>query len=145
MVKVQVYNKSNNPLPKYETEFAAGCDVRSTIDTTIYPNERKLIPTGLHVAIPVGYEIQVRPRSGLAFKNGITVLNTPGCIDADFRGEIGVILINHDIVPFEVKAGDRIGQLILNKVEQIDWIKVEDKDDLPKTDRGEGGFGSTKV
>ena len=107
---------------------------------TINPGGRALIPTGLKVAIPEGYEIQVRPRSGLALKNGITLLNTPGTIDADYRGDIGVIIINHGTEPFIIKAGDRIGQIVLNKVEKIEWQQV---DTLPDTIRGEGGFGST--
>ena len=107
---------------------------------TINPGGRALIPTGLRVAIPEGYEIQVRPRSGLALKNGITLLNTPGTIDADYRGDIGVIIINHGTEPFIIKAGDRIGQIVLNKVEKIEWQQV---DTLPDTIRGEGGFGST--
>ena len=107
---------------------------------TINPGGRALIPTGLRVAIPEGYEIQVRPRSGLALKNGITLLNTPGTIDADFRGDIGVIIINHGTEPFTIMAGDRIGQIVLNKVERIEWKEVYN---LPDTIRGEGGFGST--
>ena len=107
---------------------------------TINPGGRALIPTGLRVAIPEGYEIQVRPRSGLALKNGITLLNTPGTIDADYRGDIGVIVINHGTEPFTIIAGDRIGQIVLNKVERIEWKEV---DNLSDTIRGEGGFGST--
>lgn len=107
---------------------------------TINPGGRALIPTGLRVAIPEGYEIQVRPRSGLAIKNGITLLNTPGTIDADYRGDIGVIVINHGTEPFTIMAGDRIGQIVLNKVERIEWKEVNN---LPDTIRGEGGFGST--
>ena len=107
---------------------------------TINPGGRALIPTGLRVAIPEGYEIQVRPRSGLAIKNGITLLNTPGTIDADYRGDIGVIVINHGTEPFTIMSGDRIGQIVLNKVERIEWKEV---DNLPDTIRGEGGFGST--
>ena len=107
---------------------------------TINPGGRALIPTGLRVAIPEGYEIQVRPRSGLALKNGITLLNTPGTIDADYRGDIGVIVINHGTEPFTIMAGDRIGQIVLNKVERIEWKEVNN---LPDTIRGEGGFGST--
>ena len=107
---------------------------------TINPGGRALIPTGLRVAIPEGYEIQVRPRSGLALKNGITLLNTPGTIDADYRGDIGVIVINHGTEPFTIIAGDRIGQIVLNKVERIEWKEVNN---LPDTIRGEGGFGST--
>ena len=107
---------------------------------TINPGGRALIPTGLRVAIPEGYEIQVRPRSGLVLKNGITLLNTPGTIDADYRGDIGVIVINHGTEPFTIMAGDRIGQIVLNKVERIEWKEV---DNLSDTIRGEGGFGST--
>lgn len=107
---------------------------------TINPGGRALIPTGLRVAIPEGYEIQVRPRSGLALKNGITLLNTPGTIDADYRGDIGVIVINHGTEPFTIMAGDRIGQIVLNKIERIEWKEVNN---LPDTIRGEGGFGST--
>lgn len=145
MIDVKVYNNSENSLPKYESKLAAGCDVKANIDTVILAGESALIPTGLYVAIPEGYEIQVRPRSGLALKHGITVLNSPGTIDADYRGEIGVILVNHSHFAFPVNKGDRIGQLILNKVEQINWISANEKEDLSKTDRGEGGFGSTKI
>lgn len=143
-MKVKVINVSNNPLPEYATKYSAGCDVRANIleDILIHPGERVLIPTGLHCAIPIGYEIMVRPRSGLALKHGITVLNTPGCIDADFRGEIGVILINHSHKAFKIEPGDRIGQLILNKVEQIEWEEV---DKLDTTDRGSNGYNSTGI
>ena len=139
-MEVKVINKSVNDLPMYETEGSAGLDVRSNEIKTIQPGESGLIKTGLFVEIPVGYEIQVRPRSGLAFKNGITVLNSPGTIDADYRGEIGVILINHGNEVFDVKPGDRIGQLVLKQVEQIEWNQVLF---LSDTDRGTGGFGST--
>lgn len=145
MIDVKVYNKSENPLPAYESKLAAGCDVKANIDYLLHPGERTLIPTGLFVEIPEGYEIQVRPRSGLALKHGITVLNSPGTIDADYRGEICVILINHGQDHFNIKKGDRIGQLVLNKVEQINWIVENEKENLSKTDRGEGGFGSTKI
>jgi len=145
MINVNVYNESTNPLPQYETLGAAGLDVRAFIpeSITIAPGHRVLIPTGLYVEIPVGYEIQVRPRSGLAFKKGITVLNTPGTIDSDYRNGIGVILINLSDEDFEINPGDRIAQLVLNEVPQINWILVESKDDLSSTDRGLGGFGST--
>lgn len=126
--------------PQYETPQSAGADVRSNEDKIIPAHGRALVKTGLCVAIPVGYEIQVRPRSGLALKKGITVLNTPGTIDADYRNEIGVILFNTTDEDFEVKMGDRIAQLVLNKVEQIEWEEV---DELPTSDRGLGGFGST--
>ena len=139
-VKIRVINESHNALPQYETSGAAGLDVRSTIQKTLTPGESSLIPTGLSVEIPQGYEIQVRPRSGLAYKHGITVLNSPGTIDADYRGKIGVILINHGKESFVVKKGERIGQIVLNKVEQIKWESVLV---LTETNRGEGGFGST--
>lgn len=139
-MQVQVINKSQNELPKYETGNSAGCDIRSTVYTELKPGARQLVPTGLYVAIPDGYEIQVRPRSGLALKHGITVLNTPGTIDADYRGEIGVILMNHSNDTFIVRPQERIGQLVLNKVEQIEWSQVSE---LDTTDRGDGGFGST--
>jgi len=129
-------------LPKYESTTAAGCDVKSASDRTIklIPNETVLIPTGLAVEVPDGYEIQVRPRSGLALNHGITVLNTPGTIDSDYRGEIGVILINHGKEPFWIRHGDKIAQLVLNKVEQIEWNPVLF---LTETERNTGGFGST--
>lgn len=141
-MKIKVINKSNNDLPKYETEASAGVDIRAYVDepTVIYPGQSIIVKTGLHVEIPVGYEIQLRPRSGLAAKHGITVLNTPGTIDADYRGEICAILINHGDTPFAVFNGERIGQLVLNKVRQIQWEVVSE---LSDTKRGVGGFGST--
>lgn len=139
-MQVKVINKSDNDLPLYETIGSAGCDVRSTHDEIIYPGRSALIKTGLYVEIPIGYEIQVRPRSGLAFKKNLTVLNSPGTIDADYRGEIGVILINHGQTSATIERGDRIGQLVLNKVEQIEWDEVSE---LSDTERGHGGFGST--
>ena len=141
-MNVSIINKSTNSLPTYETQNSAGLDIRAFIEETIVlkPTERKLIKTGLFIEIPHGYEAQVRPRSGLAFKNGITVLNSPGTIDADYRGEIGVILINHSIENFEIKTGDRIAQLVFAKVEQATWKITET---LSNTERGEGGFGST--
>ncbi len=141
-MQVQVINNSQNDLPKYETENSAGVDVRCSEihDIEIPPGGTALVSTGLFVAIPTGYEIQVRPRSGLAAKYGVTVLNSPGTIDADYRGEIKVILINHGRDIFTMKAGDRIGQLVLNKVEQIEWRQVSE---LDTTERGAGGFGST--
>ena len=145
MISVKVYNESSNELPKYETVGSAGMDVRAFLseDVTIAPGCRALIPTGLYVEIPIGYEIQVRPRSGLAIKKGITVLNTPGTVDSDYRNGIGVILVNLGTDDFVVSNGDRIGQFVLNQVPQIDWISVGSKDDLSSTDRGLGGFGST--
>lgn len=141
---VNVVSKLNHEfgLPTYATKNSAGLDLRSnSIDPIIVkPGERKLVPTGLYTQLPDGYEAQVRPRSGLALKSGITVLNTPGTIDADYTGEIGVILMNHSNVDFIVNVGDRIAQLVLNKVEQIEWNSVET---LEETERGSGGFGST--
>jgi dUTP pyrophosphatase len=141
-MKVAIINKSNNALPSYETAASAGLDIRAFIEEklTLIPGERKLIKTGLFLEIPEGYEAQVRPRSGLALKNGITVLNSPGTIDADYRGEIGVILINHSSENFEINSGDRIAQLIFAKVEQAVWFETES---LNETERGLGGFGST--
>lgn len=142
MVKIKVVNKGNQPLPIYETVSSAGMDLRANIDSPILLKslDRKLIPTGLHIALPEGYEAQVRPRSGLAFKKGITVLNTPGTIDADYRGDVGVILVNLSHEDFVVQPGERIAQMIINKFEQAELIEVET---LDETERGEGGFGST--
>lgn len=169
-MEIKVFNDSNNKLPKYETLQAAGLDLRadfshieSISDIKIYgsgqiipanstnavkmivlePGSRVLIPTGLYIALPEGYEAQVRPRSGLALKEGITVINTPGTIDTDYRGNIGVPLINHGLKTVYIEDGERIGQLVLNKVERIDWKEVFSKDDLGSTKRGEGGFSST--
>ena len=143
-MQVKVINKSKHPLPQYETIASAGMDVRANIDEPISlaPLERLLVKTGLFVDIPLGYEIQVRPRSGLAFKKGITVLNSPGTIDADYRGEIGVILVNLSLDKFVINDGDRIAQLVIAKHEQIKWEKVTF---LNETERGSGGFGSTGV
>jgi len=137
---VNIINKSPNALPEYETPGSAGLDVRCTETIVLNPGERILAKTGLFVEIPLGYELQVRPRSGLALKQGITVLNTPGTIDADYRGEIGVILMNHGLTVVEFKPADRIAQLVLNKVERIQWLQTES---LTGTKRGQGGFGST--
>lgn len=141
-IRVQIINKSAYPLPEYQTALAAGMDVRANIGEaiTLAPMERKVIPTGLFAAIPEGYEIQVRPRSGLAAKRGLTVLNAPGTIDADYRGEIGVILSNVSSESQTVEPGERIAQLVLARHERIEWETV---DTLPETERGEGGFGST--
>ena len=138
MIDVKIKRTENLMWPKYATPQSAGADVRSKIDTIVPAHGRTLVPTGMFIALPVGYEIHVRPRSGLALKKGITVLNTPGTIDADYRGEIGVILFNTSDKDFEVKAGDRIAQIVLNKVEQINWVEV---DELDETERGAGGFG----
>ncbi|MBI1836398.1 MAG: dUTP diphosphatase [Flavobacteriia bacterium] len=143
-MQVKIKNTSQHDLPKYETSASAGVDLRANLETSILlkPLERALIKTGLFLEIPEGYEAQVRPRSGLALKKGITVLNSPGTIDADYRGEIGVILINLSNEIFEIENGERIAQLVFAKVEQANWINV---DILSETARGEGGFGSTGV
>lgn len=143
-MQVKVINKSNHPLPAYETIASAGLDVRANISESIElkPMERALVKTGLFLEIPVGSECQVRPRSGLALKKGISVLNSPGTIDADYRGEVGVILVNMSNETFVVENGERIAQLVFAKVEQAQWQEV---DELSTTDRGSGGFGSTGV
>lgn len=162
-MKIQLIKNTNNELPKYETIESAGCDLRAELSLInnkllfkscliqssdnepvlkIAPSGRALIPTGLKMALPVGYEAQVRPRSGLALKHGITVLNTPGTIDSDYRGDVGVVLINHGSDIFDVHQGDRIAQLIVNKVEQVEFEIVDALDD---TARGTGGFGSTNI
>ena len=142
MVKISVVNKSSFDLPSYQSALAAGLDLRANLydKVVIYPMERKLIPTGLFIALPEGYEAQIRPRSGLAIKYGITVLNSPGTIDSDYRGEIGIILINLSNERFVVNSGDRIAQMVISKHEQIKWEVIES---LPKSNRGEKGFGST--
>lgn len=141
---LKIVNKSNNQLPRYETLLSAGMDVRAYIDNpkVIAPLERTLIKTGLYVEMEKGYEIQVRPRSGLALKKGITVLNSPGTIDADYRGEIGVVLINLSKQDFEINSGDRIAQLVVCKHEQP---VIEEVDQISSSERGEKGFGSTGV
>lgn len=143
-MKVEVVNLSSHELPKYSTNESAGLDLRAELQSpiTLEPGQRNLIPTGLKIALPTGYEAQVRPRSGLAYKQGITVLNSPGTIDADYRGDVGVILINHGSESFTIENGERIAQLIIAKFVQIDWDEVLD---LSSTSRGEGGFGSTGV
>ena len=142
MVQIKVVNKGNQPLPKYQTAQSAGMDLRANIDAPILikPLDRKLIPTGLHIALPEGYEAQIRPRSGLAIKNGITILNTPGTIDPDYTGDVGVILVNLSNEDFVVQPGDRIAQMVINKFEQAEFEVVEK---LDETERGEGGFGHT--
>ena len=143
-MKVKVINKSGNDLPAYATEFAAGLDVRSnnTEPIELKPLGRAIVPTGLFLEIPAGYEVQVRPRSGLAAKKGITVLNAPGTIDADYRGEVCVILVNLSGEPFVIERGERIAQLVLAKHEVIEW---EEAAELAESERGAGGFGSTGV
>lgn len=142
-MKVKVVNKSNNALPAYETKNSAGMDLRAYLPdgpVTLQPMQRALIPTGLYIEIPEGYEGQVRPRSGLAFKHGITVLNTPGTIDADYRGELKQILINLSDEPFVINNGDRIAQIVFARCEQAEMVEVEE---LSETERGAGGFGHT--
>ena len=142
MIQIKVVNKGNQPLPKYQTSQSAGMDLRANIDAPVLlkPLDRKLIPTGLHIALPEGYEAQIRPRSGLAIKKGITVINTPGTIDPDYRGDIGVVLVNISNEDFVVQPGDRIAQMVINKFEQAEFEFVEE---LDETERGEGGFGHT--
>jgi dUTP pyrophosphatase len=137
---VKVINKSNNPLPEYSTPQSAGFDLRANLDNIeiLKPGERKLVGTGLFIALEPGYEAQVRPRSGLALKKGITVLNAPGTVDADYRGEVGVILYNASNEDFEIVPGERIAQMVIAKYERIDWEQVET---LDETERGAGGFG----
>ena len=141
-MKVQIINKSHHALPEYATPQSAGMDIRANLDEpiTLNPLERKLIPTGLYMALPAGYEAQVRPRSGLAIKKGITVLNTPGTVDADYRGEVCVVLINLSNEPFVVNDGERIAQMVIAKHEQPELVEV---DVLDETERGAGGFGHT--
>jgi len=141
-MEVKIVKKSAFPLPYYATPGAAGMDLQAnlTAPVTLAPMQRALIPTGLFIEMPAGYEAQVRPRSGLALKKGITVLNSPGTIDSDYRGEIGVILINLSAEPFEVGPGERIAQLVIARYEQVSWQPVEE---LGESERGSGGFGST--
>ena len=143
-MKIQVVNKGHQPLPAYATVQSAGMDLRANIDEPIVlkPLERRLIPTGLYIALPAGYEAQVRPRSGLALKKGITVLNSPGTVDADYRGEVGVLLINLSQEDFVVNDGERIAQMVIARHEQAEFIEVEV---LDETERGEGGYGHTGV
>ena len=143
-MEIQIINKSHHPLPQYATPLSAGMDLRANITEpiTLKPLERTLVPTGLFMALPEGYEAQVRPRSGLALKKGITVLNTPGTIDADYRGEICVILINLSAEPFIINDGERIAQMVIAKHEQPDFIEVKA---LDETERGAGGFGHSGV
>jgi dUTP pyrophosphatase len=143
-MKIEIINESHHPLPKYATPLSAGMDLRANLETPVilHPFERKLIPTGLRMALPEGYEAQVRPRSGLALKKGVTVLNTPGTIDADYRGEVCVILINLSTEDFVVEDGERIAQMVIARHEQPELIEVEE---LSETERGEGGFGHSGV
>lgn len=141
---ISIINKSAHALPNYETIASAGMDLRANLDEPVIlaPLGRALVKTGLFIELPIGYEAQVRPRSGLAFKKGITVLNSPGTVDADYRGEIGVILVNLSNEPFTIENGERIAQLVIAKHERAEWLEVEV---LTETSRGEGGFGSTGV
>ena len=141
-MKIKIINKSGHKLPHYETLASAGMDLRADLESTITlkPLERAIVPTGLFMELPVGYEAQVRPRSGLAAKKGITVLNAPGTIDADYRGNVGVILVNLSNEDFTIENGERIAQMVIAKHERAEWEEVET---LSETDRGEGGFGST--
>ncbi len=141
---INIINKSQHALPSYETIASAGMDLRANLTEpiTLQPLERTIVKTGLFIELPIGYEAQVRPRSGLAFKNGITVLNSPGTVDADYRGEIGVILVNLSNQAFVIQNGERIAQLIIAKHERAHWVEVQE---LSETSRGAGGFGSTGV
>ncbi len=143
-MKVKVVNKSKHSLPNYSTIASAGMDLRANIELpiTLKPLERIIVKTGIFIELPIGYEAQVRPRSGLAFKKGITVLNSPGTVDADYRGEVGVILVNLSSDDFVIEDGERIAQMVIAKHEQADWVEVEK---LEESERGSGGFGSTGV
>jgi len=144
MVKIKIVNKGQQPLPTYATAQSAGMDLRANIDApiTLRPMERQLIPTGLHIALPEGFEAQVRPRSGLALKHGITVLNTPGTIDADYRGELKVLLVNFSNTDFVINAGERVAQMVIARYEKVDFEQVTE---LDETERGAGGYGHTGV
>jgi len=141
-MKIKVNYTGKHELPQFETAQSAGMDLRANIDAPVVlqPGDRALIPTGIKMALPEGYEAQIRPRSGLAYKHGISVLNSPGTIDADYRGDVGVLLINHGREPFTVEDGMRVAQMVVAQYSQFQWYTVED---LDETDRGEGGFGST--
>lgn len=143
-MNIRIINNSKNALPAYETAHAAGMDLRADLEQTILlqPMERKLIPTGLHIELPIGFEAQIRPRSGLAYKHGISIVNSPGTIDADYRGEIKVLLVNLSTEPFEINTGDRIAQMVVAKHEQVEWAQAEE---LSDTSRGHGGYGHTGV
>lgn len=141
-MKTRIINKSKNSLPAYETEHAAGMDLRADLDKTVVlkPMERRLVPTGLYIELPVGFEAQIRPRSGLAFKHGIGIVNSPGTIDADYRGEVKVLLINYSDQDFEINTGDRIAQMVVARHERVEW---EEAEELNETLRGAGGYGHT--
>jgi dUTP pyrophosphatase len=143
-MKIRIINKSKNALPAYETLHAAGMDLRADLEAAVLlkPLERKLIPTGLHIELPEGFEAQIRPRSGLAFKHGIGIVNSPGTIDADYRGEVKVLLVNLSEQDFEVNTGDRIAQMVVARHEKVSWEQVEE---LNETTRGAGGYGHTGI
>jgi dUTP pyrophosphatase len=143
-MNIRIINKSENSLPAYETIHSAGMDLRANLESPVQlnPMERKLVPTGLYIELPEGFEAQIRPRSGLAFKHGISIVNSPGTIDADYRGEIKVLLINLSTEPFEINSGDRIAQMIIAKHEKVNWDEVEI---LNETTRGAGGYGHTGI
>lgn len=143
-IECKIVNTSKHPLPEYATPFSAGMDLRANLDhpITLNPLERAMIPTGLFIELPAGFEAQIRPRSGLAAKNGITVLNSPGTVDADYRGEVKVILVNLSNTAFEIKDGERIAQMIISRHEQVEWNLV---DQLSESERGAGGFGHSGV
>jgi dUTP pyrophosphatase len=143
-MKINIINKSNNPLPHYETVASAGLDLRANLESpeSLKPLERKLISTGLFIELPIGYEAQIRPRSGLAYKSGISIVNSPGTIDADYRGEIKILLINLSTEDFVINHGDRIAQMVIAAHEQAEWVEV---DVLSDTERGAGGYGHTGV
>jgi dUTP pyrophosphatase len=143
-MNIRIINRSKNTLPAYETIHSAGMDLRADLESAVLlnPMERKLIPTGLHIELPEGHEAQIRPRSGLAYKHGISIVNSPGTIDADYRGEIKVLLINLSTEPFEINSGDRIAQMIVSRHEKVEWQQVEI---LNETTRGAGGYGHTGV
>lgn len=143
MEKCKVFNASTNTLPAYESAMAAGLDLRANLteNMILNPGERKLVPTGLYLELPEDCEAQIRPRSGLAFKHGITVLNSPGTIDPDYRGEVKVLLINLSDQPFEIQHGERIAQMVVSRFQQIAWQEVESVEELSNTERGAGGFG----
>ena len=144
-VLVPVVANTPHALPAYSTPDSAGLDLRAKLDAPVVlqPGKRALIPTGLHFALPRGFEAQVRPRSGLAYKHGVTVLNSPGTIDADYRGDVGVILINHGQAPFTIEDGERIAQLVLARYERVEWAVIDTVEQLPDSTRGAGGFGHT--
>lgn len=150
-IQVKIFNNSSFELPKYAKEGDSGMDIKANLKEVVnqkidlFPGERVVVPTGIYVEIPEGYEIQIRPRSGLAAKSGITVLNTPGTIDCGYRNEIGVILINHSSsnLPFTILHGDRVAQMVLQKVPAIDWVEITSPDDFSDSERNKGGFGST--